>query len=101
MVERNARDDRVAHWKRLLEGAQRDADPVPVVGQPLAGVVQHLRIHVEELDHADLVAFEKRRGQSAGPSAEAFFVYAEELRNTKRVRVFRDFLVRKITESKF
>ncbi len=38
---------------------------------------------------------------AAGPSAEAFFVYAEELRNTKRVQVFRDFLVRKITESKF
>ena len=38
---------------------------------------------------------------AAGPSAEAFFVYAEELRNTKRVHVFRDFLVRKITESKF
>ncbi|HET8727306.1 MAG TPA: LysR family transcriptional regulator [Alphaproteobacteria bacterium] len=37
----------------------------------------------------------------AGPSTEAYFVYAEELRHSKRIAVFRDFLVRKVAESKF
>jgi DNA-binding transcriptional LysR family regulator len=36
-----------------------------------------------------------------GPTAEAYFVYAEELRHSKRIAVFRDFLVRKVAESKF
>ena len=29
-----------------------------------------------------------------GPTYEAYFVYAEEMRNSKRIAVFRDFLVR-------
>ena len=33
-----------------------------------------------------------------GPPIEAYFVYPEELRNSKRISVFRDFLLRKITE---
>jgi DNA-binding transcriptional LysR family regulator len=36
-----------------------------------------------------------------GPSVEAYFVYAEELRHSRRIQVFRDFLVRKVAESKF
>ncbi len=35
------------------------------------------------------------------PKAEAYFVYAEELRHSKRISVFRDFLVRKVAESVF
>ncbi len=34
-----------------------------------------------------------------GPSIDSFFVYAEELRHSKRIAVFRDFLVRKIAEA--
>lgn len=34
-----------------------------------------------------------------GPKVEAYFVYAEELRNSKRIAVFRDFLVRKVAET--
>lgn len=37
----------------------------------------------------------------SGPSAEAYFVYAEELRESKRVGVFRDFLLKKVAESHF
>ncbi|MEO3434401.1 LysR family transcriptional regulator [Inquilinus sp. CAU 1745] len=37
----------------------------------------------------------------AGPSTECYFVYAEELRHSKRIAVFRDFLVKKVAESKF
>jgi DNA-binding transcriptional LysR family regulator len=33
-----------------------------------------------------------------GPSIDAFFVYPEELRHSKRVMVFRDFLVRRIAQ---
>ena len=33
-----------------------------------------------------------------GPTVDAFFVYPEELRNSMRIAVFRDFLVRRIAE---
>lgn len=35
-----------------------------------------------------------------GPPVEAYFVYPEELRNSKRIAVFRDFLLRKVAESR-
>ena len=34
-----------------------------------------------------------------GPSFDAYFVYPEELRDSKRIIVFRDFLLRKIAEA--
>ena len=34
-----------------------------------------------------------------GPNFEVYFVYPEELRNAKRISVFRDFLMRKLTET--
>ena len=36
-----------------------------------------------------------------GPEFDAYFVYAEEMRASKRIAVFRDFLLRKIAESSF
>ena len=36
-----------------------------------------------------------------GPSYDAYFVYPEELRDSKRIAVFRDYLIRKIAESHF
>ncbi len=36
-----------------------------------------------------------------GPKVDAYFVYAEELRHSKRIAVFREFLVRKVSESHF
>ncbi len=38
---------------------------------------------------------------SEGPAFDTYFVYPEELRNSKRIAVFRDFLVRKVAEWKF
>jgi DNA-binding transcriptional LysR family regulator len=35
------------------------------------------------------------------PTAEVYFAYAEELRNSRRVMVFRDFLLRKVSETRF
>ena len=35
-----------------------------------------------------------------GPEVEAYFVYPEELRTSKRIAVFRDFLLRKVAEGK-
>ena len=35
-----------------------------------------------------------------GPPVEAYFVYPEELRTSKRVSVFRDFLLRKVAEAR-
>jgi len=36
-----------------------------------------------------------------GPSFRAYFVYPEELRHSKRIAVFRDFLLRKVAEDTF
>ncbi|HUZ74025.1 MAG TPA: LysR family transcriptional regulator [Stellaceae bacterium] len=36
----------------------------------------------------------------AGPEIEAYFVYPEELRTSKRIAVFRDFLLRKVAEGR-
>ncbi|GIK99224.1 MAG: LysR family transcriptional regulator [Alphaproteobacteria bacterium] len=36
-----------------------------------------------------------------GPRIDAYFVYPEELRNSKRIQVFRDFLLRKVAETTF
>jgi len=36
-----------------------------------------------------------------GPSFDTYFVYPEELRHSKRISVFRDFLIRKIAETAF
>jgi DNA-binding transcriptional LysR family regulator len=36
-----------------------------------------------------------------GPTYEAYFVYPEEMRNSKRIAVFRDFLLRKVNEAQF
>jgi len=36
----------------------------------------------------------------AGPDVEAYFVYPEELRSSKRIAVFRDFLLRKVAEGR-
>jgi DNA-binding transcriptional LysR family regulator len=36
----------------------------------------------------------------AGPEGEAYFVYPEELRSSKRIAVFREFLVRKVSEAR-
>lgn len=36
-----------------------------------------------------------------GPGNDAYFVYPEELRNSQRIEVFRDFLVRKVAETRF
>jgi len=38
--------------------------------------------------------------QVSGPEVEAYFVYPEELRSSKRIAVFRDFLVRKVAEGR-
>jgi DNA-binding transcriptional LysR family regulator len=36
----------------------------------------------------------------SGPTIEAYFVYPEELRPSKRIAVFRDFLIKKVVEAK-
>ncbi|MDP6341987.1 MAG: LysR substrate-binding domain-containing protein, partial [Alphaproteobacteria bacterium] len=36
-----------------------------------------------------------------GPTTDAFFVYPEELRNTKKIAVFRDFLEEKVRQWRF
>ena len=37
----------------------------------------------------------------AGPQIDSYFVYPEELRTTERIKVFRDFLLRQVAQSRF
>ncbi|WP_119168550.1 LysR family transcriptional regulator [Algihabitans albus] len=39
--------------------------------------------------------------ESEGPRIDAYFVYPEELRGTRRIEVFRDFLLRQVAQSRF
>ena len=48
-------------------------------------------------EHADLA---RVLPELAGPPVEAYFVYPEELRSSKRINVFRDFLLRKVAETR-
>ena len=48
-------------------------------------------------EHSDLV---RVLPELTGPPIEAYFVYPEELRASKRISVFRDFLLRKVAETR-
>ncbi len=49
-------------------------------------------------DRSDLVHV---LAELQGPQIDAYFVYPEEVRTTRRVTVFRDFLLRQVAQSKF
>jgi DNA-binding transcriptional LysR family regulator len=89
------------------------------VGMP-EGQVRQARLQVNNI-YALLLAVESGLGVAAlpdymvhgnnrvvqvlhkvsGPPSDTYFVYPEELRNTKRIMVFRDFLLRKVQEWSF
>jgi len=62
-------------------------------GLGIAGVPDYIA-----RDHPDLV---RVLPQIDGPSFETFFVYPEELRNSKKIQVFRDFLIAAVTDTEF
>ncbi len=37
----------------------------------------------------------------SGPPTQCYFVYPEEMRHSKRIEVFREFLLRKVAETQF
>ena len=49
-------------------------------------------------DHIDAV---RVLSDLEGPTLDAYFVYPEELRNSKRIAVFRDFLLEKVRQTEF
>ena len=49
-------------------------------------------------DHNDVI---RVLSDAEGPSLETYFVYPEELRNSKRITVFRDFLLKKVKDTRF
>ncbi|ARJ64675.1 LysR family transcriptional regulator [Magnetospirillum sp. ME-1] len=60
-------------------------------GLGIAAMPEYLRGEAESLVHI--------LPELKGPKVEAYFVYPEELRHSKRITVFRDFLLGKIAES--
>ena len=93
----------------LLEAAQRQANepirPVLLLNN-LYGIFRAVELGVGIAALPDFLAREARTlvrvlPEMEGPSYEAFFVYPEELRNSQRIAVFRDFLLRKVAETRF
>lgn len=93
-----------------LLGAIRDAtneEPHKVLTlNNLYGVFRAVEAGVGMAGLPDFLAREARNlvrvlPELEGPGNDAFFVYPEELRNSQRIEVFRDFLLRKVSETRF
>ncbi|CAA7618831.1 Putative transcriptional regulatory protein, LysR family (fragment) [Candidatus Terasakiella magnetica] len=59
-------------------------------GIGIGALPDYMTSHAEDLIHV--------LPELAGPSFNTYFVYPEELRNSKRVGVFRDFLINQIRD---
>jgi DNA-binding transcriptional LysR family regulator len=55
---------------------------------------------VPDFMNADAEGLTRILPELQGPEGEAYFVYPEELRSSKRIAVFREFLVRKVAEGR-
>ncbi len=90
----------------LRSGTRKDKPRRPILR--VNSVYAILRAVQSGLGLASLPEFMVTEGTSLvrvlpelqGPRIDAYFVYPEELRNSKRIQVFRDFLLRKVAESK-
>ena len=63
--------------------------------------VRRPRLGLPDFVVADLPGIERVLPEIEGPEVESFFVYAEELRHSKRIAVLRDYLIKKVAESAF
>jgi len=89
----------------LLEAGRADNDPRQAVLK-VNSIYGIFRAVQSGLGIGALPEYMSREGGSLvevlpelrGPSIDAFFAYPEELRHSKRIGVFRDFLLRKIAE---
>ncbi len=98
---------RHVNWLLVLAGKASGRRPEPILqvnniyglmlaveaGVGIAGIPDYMA-----MEHPELVRI---LPEIEGPTVELFFVYAEEMRNTKRVQVFRDFLLGSLKDSAF
>jgi DNA-binding transcriptional LysR family regulator len=90
----------------LVAGTRKDKPRRPIL--KVNSVYAILRAVQSGLGIASLPEFMVSEGTSLvrvlpelqGPRIDAYFVYPEELRNSKRIQVFRDFLLRKVAEGR-
>ncbi|TDQ84000.1 DNA-binding transcriptional LysR family regulator [Dongia mobilis] len=90
----------------LVAGTRKDKPRRPIL--KVNSVYAILRAVQSGLGLASLPEFMVSEGTSLvrvlpelqGPRIDAYFVYPEELRNSKRIQVFRDFLLRKVAEGR-
>ena len=90
----------------LIAGTRKDKPRRPIL--KVNSVYAILRAVQSGLGLASLPEFMVSEGTSLvrvlpelqGPRIDAYFVYPEELRNSKRIQVFRDFLLRKVAEGR-
>ncbi len=94
-----------AGWLLKL-GAKRDRPRRPVL--VVNDIHAMMRAAASGLGLAALPDFVTRgtnlvrvMAETEAPAADAYFVYSEELRQSKRIEVFRDFLTRKVAETDF
>ena len=81
-----------------------NAHPWAVLALALASVVAVLGLGIAALPDfvvQDDPNIERVLPDLEGPEVESFFVYAEELRHSKRIAVLRDYLIKKVSQSAF
>ncbi len=91
----------------LRAGATKESERKPIL--KVNSIYAILRAVESGLGLASLPEFMTQESNSLvrvlpelqGPRIDAYFVYPEELRNSKRIQVFRDFLLRKVAEDNF
>lgn len=81
----------IAGGKRTLERPLGEPGSGRVCGKPLPRLVQHLRVHVDQLYLAGLASLQYGQGQSAGAGAEVQHVPG--LRRRNGIRSERDHLL--------
>jgi DNA-binding transcriptional LysR family regulator len=95
---------RFVNWLREAGTGNREIQPILAVNNLYAIV----RAVESGLGIASMPDFMERETaelvrilpELQGPEVEAYFVYPEELRTSKRIAVFRDFLLRKVAEGR-
>jgi len=94
-----------ANWLLEVAGIRFESPKVLLINN-MSGIFQAVKSGLGIAALPDFVVteatnIERVLPELEGPEVESFFVYAEELRHSKRIAVLRDFLIKKVSESAF
>ena len=94
-----------ANWLLDVSGASFESPKVLLINN-MFGIFQAVQAGLgiaalPDFVVADMPEIERVLPGNEGPEVESFFVYAEELRHSKRIAVLRDYLIKKVSETAF